>query len=141
MIFDSLFMLNAETSNICSFQNFCADLLKPTYILTNVHCTYSWKILMFAFATGCAWQLGMGLSLFLVQGAPVVLLLVLCNLTLDFGENSESLESSDFKVIGSGLQEELSKCTMGFALGKQEIDNISAFSLIFWKFNCCRPNI
>ena len=96
---------------------------------------------MFAFATGCAWQLWMGLSLFLVQGAPVVLLLVLCNLTLDFGENSESLESSDFKVIGSGLQEELSKCTMGFALGKQEIDNISAFSLIFWKFNCCRPNI
>ena len=96
---------------------------------------------MFAFATGCAWQLGMGLSLFLVQGAPVVLLLVLCNLTLDFGENSESLESSDFKVIGSGLQEELSKCTMGFALGKQEIDNISAFSLIFWKFNCSRQNI
>ena len=96
---------------------------------------------MLAFATGCALQLWMGLSLLLVQGALVVLLLVLCNLTLDFGENSESLESSDFKVIGSGLQEELSKCTMGFALGKQEIDNISAFSLIFWKFNCCRPNI
>ena len=29
MIFDSVFMQNAETSNICSFQNFCADLLKP----------------------------------------------------------------------------------------------------------------
>ena len=98
-------------------------------MLTNVHCTYNWKILMFAFATGCALQLWMGLSLFLVQGALVVLLLVLCNLTLDFGENSESLESSDFKVIGSGLQEELSKCTMGFALGKQEKDNISAFIL------------
>ena len=72
---------------------------------------------------------------FSARSTRSVLLLVLCNLTLDFGENSESLESSDFKVIGSGLQEELSKCTMGFAVGKKEIDNISAFRIIFWKFN------
>ena len=37
MIFDSVFMQNAETSNICSFQNFCADLLKPT------ECFFYWS--------------------------------------------------------------------------------------------------
>ena len=77
---------------------------------------------------------------FSARSTRSVLLLVLCNLTLDFGENSESLESSDFKVIGSGLQEELSKCTMSFAVGKRKY-TISQLSGSFSESSICSSNI